>query len=179
MICLHTDTSSWAHARARTQNTQCWKTTHLFSMRNDSSKCYFRTRLKTTFSITIKTSLFNLIWKVCFFFRSFALLALAHSCPLLGCFFTSIWHCVIRCVIIAIQFIKYLFVSFWCEYISKPLLLLRFLVPSPHSAFSFFFFSIFVIVSLSLSLLFVLAQFHSIVRVVFFCLCSFIHSLKV
>lgn len=73
MICLHTaiqlDVLMSERGSAHTQHTGTNWRPHIYLMRNDSSKCYFRTRLKTTFSITIKTSLFNLIWKV-FFARS-------------------------------------------------------------------------------------------------------------
>lgn len=82
---VYTPLSSWMFAHKRTsEHTHTWNwRPHIYSMRNDSSKCYFRTRLKTTFSITIKTSLFNLIWKV-FFFRLFAhSFTLAHMIPYL------------------------------------------------------------------------------------------------
>lgn len=133
MICLHTviqlDVLMSERAGAHT-HTYKLKTTHIFNG-NDSSKHYFRTRLKTTFSITIKTSLFNLIWKV--FFRSFSLLLILGRYIPFCRFFTSIWHCdsVIWCVIIAIQFIKYLFVSFWCVFSLPP--------PPPLSSSGIFF----------------------------------------
>lgn len=63
---------TWAANHAQLYNITTLNKDHTSeSTLNDSSKCYFRARLKTTFSITIKTSLFNLIWKV--FFRSFSL----------------------------------------------------------------------------------------------------------
>lgn len=75
MICLLTaiQLDVLVHERGSAHtHTKNWRP-HIYSMRNDSSKCYFRTRLKTTFSITIKTSLFNLIWKVFFLARSLSL----------------------------------------------------------------------------------------------------------
>lgn len=85
------------------------QTTHIFSMRNDSSKCYFRNSIENHFFN------YNQNFFVQFNLKSFFIhtltLVLSLYVPL---FSSSIWHCdsVIWCVIIAIQFIKYLFVSF-------------------------------------------------------------------
>lgn len=107
---------SWAQAGAHKHtHTHKLKTTHIFNA---------QWLIKMLFPNSIENHFFNynqnffVQFNLKSFFFSLSLahsLTLAYSVPFCR-FFTSIWHCdsVIWCVIIAIQFIKYLFVSFWC-----------------------------------------------------------------